>query len=195
MRSLLGAAVPVVLSLLAVTGTQRVDAPVAASHLWKARARQAGDNLKILSTRIDALEGERAVTTADELKCQALLEAAFARHLDEEAAVHTVLAGGLEVFKIVLNGGDGSFDLSYFYDATGSTVIAVQVLSVPRSWQLTRSVSHPLNRRSILVSVNDGPDATPRCVLAFGMNEPFFAYVVRRTGEDVALQTRPRIPA
>jgi len=60
MRPLIGAAAAVFLNLLAIAGTEHVEAQVGASHLWKARAFQAEDHLKTLTHERDAIHGERA---------------------------------------------------------------------------------------------------------------------------------------
>ena len=85
------------------------------------------------------------------------------------------------------DGARGGFDLSYFYSADGSELISAQILSLPRSWELTRPVGHAPNPGALLLSINDGPGDAPRCVLAFSVNEPFFAYVVGAR-EKVAIQ-------
>jgi len=193
MRPLKGAAAAVILNVLAVTGTQHVEARVGASQLWKARASEAGDHLKTLTMELDAIRGNGTSARAEELKCEAMLEAAFVLHLTREPLVHQVLRSGLHVFKIVLDGGKrGVFDLSYFYDADESRLISIQVLSVPESWEVTRPIDQAPHPGAILVAVNDRPDGGPRCVLGFSLKEPPFAYVVRSPREKLAIQVQPR---
>ncbi len=188
MRPLIGAAAAVFLNLLAIAGTGHVEAQVGASHLWKARAFQAEDHLKTLTPELDAIRGEKASPRAEELKCEAMLEGAFALHRTREHRVHQVLKSGLHVFKIVLDGGKGGvFDLSYFYDADESRLISIQVLSVPHSWGVTRPIDDAPHPGAILVAVNDRPDGGPRCVLGFSLKEPPFAYVVRSPREKLVL--------
>jgi hypothetical protein len=200
MRPLIGAATAVLCSLLAFTGSQHVEAEMGTSHLragasqvWKARASQAEDHLKTLVRELDAIGGDAVSARAEALKCEAMLESAFALHLAREARVHQVLKSGLHVFKIVLDGGKrGVFDLSYFYDADESKLISVQVLSVPPSWGVTRPIDEAPHPDAILVSVNDRPDGGPRCVLGFSLKEPPFAYVVRSTREKLVLGVERR---
>jgi hypothetical protein len=200
MRPLAGAAAAVLWSLLAITGTQHVEAEVGmsqlhvgASHLWKARAFQAEDHLKALAQELDAIRSDGVSARAEALKCEAMLEEAFALHLTREGRVHQVLKSGLHVFKIVLDAGKrGVFDLSYFYDAHESKLISIQVLSVPQSWGVTRPIEDAPHPDAILVSVNDRPDGRPRCVLGFSLKEPPFAYVVRSPREKLVLGVERR---
>lgn len=191
MRPTLGPAAGVLLNLLAITGTQHVEARVTASQLWKARALEAGGNLKTLTTMLQALDGEAHAARVNDLKCEAMLEAAFARHADQPSVVHKVLDSGMHVFKIVLSGGEqGTFDLSYFYDPEGSKPIAVQVLSLPASWRLTHPGGHGRDQSAILLSIHDRLDET-RCLLGFRTSDPFLAFVVRSAGGRIAM-LRPR---
>ena len=165
----------------------------AVSQLWKARALEAEDHLKMLAHELDALRGSGESARAEALKCEAMLEGAFALHLTRQARVHQVLKSGVHVFKIVLDGGKhGVFDLSYFYDAGESKLISIQVLSVPQSWGVTRPIDEDPHPGAILVSVNDRPDGGPRCVLGFSLKEPLFAYVVRSPREKLVLGVERR---
>src|SRR5947208_4225627 len=170
MRPLLGAAAAVSRHLLARRGRGQVDAQVGASHLWKARAFQAEDHLKTLTPELDAIRGEGASPRAEELKCEAMLEGAFALHRTREHRVHQVLKSGLHVFKIVLDGGKGGvFDLSYFCDADESRLISIQVLSVPQAWGVTRAIDDAPHPGAIRVGGSDRPDGGPRCVVGLSL--------------------------
>jgi len=168
----------VLLAVLAIAGADHLAAHDSAAQRWRVRAVQADANLKTLAG-LDTFAAAGGAPRADGLRCEAMLEAAFARHGDPASPVHQVLEGGLQVFKIVLDGGErGVFDLSYFYGADGWRLIAAQVLSVPRSWV----VAQPVGRaRTLLLATEGDADHPNGCVVALSLQDPLRSYVVPST--------------
>jgi hypothetical protein len=159
--------------------TTPLAAQMAAPQLWKARALEAGEKLQALSRKLEALRDRWNTREANELKCEIMLESAFALHLTHESIAHKILKSGRHAFKIVLNGGDqGLFDLTYIYDPATWSLVSMEVLSLPRAWE----VIHPAEARSmggVLLLVKDKGDGDPRCVFGFSQDSPFFAHVSR----------------
>lgn len=185
MRPLAGA---VLIAVLTIAGTDHVAAQLSAAERWKARAAQADANLKALA-RLDTLAATGNSLRPDALRCEAMLEAAFARHGDPGSAVHQILPSGLQVFKIVLDVGErGVLDLSYFYDADGSRLIGAQVLSVPRSWVVTPPAGRT---RTFFLAADAGADHAPGCVVAFSLRDPLRSYVIPWEREEVARRLVP----
>ena len=108
-----------------------------------------------------------------------MLETAFALHLTHESIAHKVLNNGRHAFKIILNGGErGLFDLTYIYDAKTWSITSMEVLSLPRAWE----VIHPSEARAMgamFLVVKDNGEAAPRCAFVFRQDSPFFAHVSR----------------
>jgi hypothetical protein len=143
----------------------------APSLLWKAKALESvermgplGDALKKVTKKWDSPEAKR-------LKCEAMVEAAFAIHLSPEfsATVHKT-EGTLDFFKLILNGGaDGLFDLTYVYE--GYTHKATKVMNLPKNWE----VIFPTNVKDLGLIVVPGA-----CTIAISFADPFFYQVVEK---------------
>jgi hypothetical protein len=179
----------VLLTVLTIAGADHLGAHSSPVQRWKVRAAVADANLKTLAglDSFAAAGGARAG-----LRCEAMLEAAFARHGDPASPVHQVLPGGLQVFKIVLDGGQrGVFDLSYFYGADGSRLIAAQVLSVPRSWVVAQAAGRT---RTLLLATDGDAEQPGGCVVALSLQDPLLSYVVpsMRGGPERPAPSRSR---
>lgn len=156
--------------------TAQVNPP----QLWKSRALEATEKLQTLRRKLETLRDRWNTGEANETKCEAMLETAFTMHLTHESIVHKVLKSGKHAFKIILNGGEqGLFDLSYIYDPKTWTLTSVEVLSLPRAWELIHPTGEARTVGAILLVVKDTGDSPPRCAFGFSQESPFFAHVSR----------------
>jgi hypothetical protein len=153
-----------------------VMAQVSAPQLWKARGLEAHDKIKTFETKIERLSKSWESPEANALKCEGMLEFAFAMHLADEAMVHKVLKDGRHVFKIVLNGGDqGFFDLSYVYEPQTWRLVAVTVFSLPKDWNL---MFPPAGDKGGAMLLDLGDASMTTCLIGFSLSQPFWARVV-----------------
>jgi hypothetical protein len=157
-----------------------VNSQLNAPQLWKAKALEAGEKLQTLQKRLHALRERWNSQQANEAKCEAMLETAFAMHLTHESIAHKVLRSGWHAFKIILNGGEqGLFDLTYIYDPATWNLTPVEVLSLPHAWELIHPVGDARKLGARLLVVKDSSEGEPRCVFGFSQEAPFFAHVSR----------------
>jgi hypothetical protein len=165
--------------LSSVLITTPVIAQVGVPQLWRARALEAGENLQTLGRKLEPIRDRWNTREANELKCEIMLETAFALHLTHESIAHKVLKNGRHAFKIVLSGGEqGLFDLTYIYDPISWSITSMEILSLPRMWELIYP-TEVRSRGGVLLLIKDKADADPRCVLGFSQDMPFFAHVSR----------------
>jgi hypothetical protein len=168
-----------IVGLLALVLLSTPAASQSVPQLWKARALEAGEKLQALRRKLEQFRDRWNSQEANDLKCESLLESAFALHLTHESIAHKILKSDRHAFKIVLNGGDqGLFDLTYMYDPPNWTLVSMEILALPRAWE----VIHPRELKSaggVMLLVRDKADADPRCVFGFSQDDPFLAHVVR----------------
>lgn len=169
----------VTMLLLLLMASEPATGQVTASHLWKARALEAADNLRGLQKKLDTLRSRWDSEEANETKCEAMLESAYALHITQESTVHKVTPGGHHAFKIILSGGDkGMFDLTYLYDPGTWRLSSGKILALPRDWELFLPVGEMRELGgAILVITKEA--SVPFCSVAFSLDDPFLAHVIR----------------
>ena len=106
-KALLGSFCLTVLSTVSPS-TAQVSAP----QLWKARALEAAGKLRSLDAKLATLQDRWDSDEANETKCEAILESAFALHIAQESLVHIISKSGEHAFRIILDHNDNErFDL------------------------------------------------------------------------------------
>lgn len=103
--------------------------------LWKARALEANSKLDIIRSKIENLRSKKLNAREEwETKCEAMMETAYAAHINLEKMVHQK-GSDAEVFHLILNEGkeSGVFDLIYQYRPDGSYSMTF-INSIPKGW-------------------------------------------------------------
>ncbi|HTP51199.1 MAG TPA: hypothetical protein VMK42_10905 [Anaeromyxobacteraceae bacterium] len=152
---------------------------------WRSRAEEATARLQELDRQMKALQKSGAKKTSEEfrrLELTAILERAFADHLDSKQAkdLRRVLPGGDEVFTLALHTGKRkiSFVVSYLYDGAGRP-LGVRVLALPESWSVLLPGRGPEGDRRMFVDPGvPGKGAPP--VLVFDLEDAARSSVTTR---------------
>jgi hypothetical protein len=141
------------------------------SLLWKAKALESFERLGSLEDALKKVANRWNSSEAKRLRCESMMETAFASHVHPDLAPTVHKTGdGLEFFKVVLNGGEnGLFDLTYVYD--GNTHRATKVMMLPRGWE----VIFPTEAKEIGFLVIPGA-----CTIAVDFSDPFFYRVIEK---------------
>jgi hypothetical protein len=83
-----------IVGLLAVVLINTPAASQSVPQLWKARAFEAGERLRALRSKLEQFRDRWNSHEANYLKCESMLESAFALHLTHESIAHKILKSG-----------------------------------------------------------------------------------------------------
>jgi hypothetical protein len=136
--------------------------------LWKARALEAGNKLKGLQGQLERIPSAQWTSkSAAFVKCQVMLESAYASHIALEDIVHKT-DQDMEFFHLMLGAGkdNGLFDLVYVY--LRDQLVATRIDLLPKGWRLLY-----IGGQSVQLLLPEG------CIFHFHLREPFAAQVAQ----------------
>ena len=156
--------------LIATTLLSMVQASAqpSAALMWKARALEAGNTLKVLQGKLAKIPHDQWNSKeAMRVKCEVMLESAYASHIALEDIAHKT-EGDLDFFRLILSGGEerGLFDLVYIYGR--GMLLTTRIDLLPRGWKLFL-----LRSNAVELLLPEG------CVFHFDLNDPYSAKVSR----------------
>jgi len=136
------------------------------STLWKARALESADRLKDLQARLNKVsKSDWNSKAASKLRCEVMLETAYALHVTSEETVHKT-DNQLDFFHIMLSGGKeaGLFDIMYIYSSKGE-LLGTRIDMLPKDWQLI-FLAPIIGKMQILLPKGS-------CLFQFNLEDPF----------------------
>jgi hypothetical protein len=152
------------LSLLAA----QASAQSSPSVLWRARAFEASPALQGIQATLKKFSNDKWNTPeVMQLRCEAMLETAFASHVVLEDIAHKT-DGNTDFYHVMLSAGEqrSMFDLVYVY--VNGRLVAARIDLLPKGWRLFF-----VGSSVVQVLVPEG------CVFHFDVQQPFAARVSR----------------